>query len=186
MKLAEAAVYNRVIQGVDGVLRRPPYAFRRARGADMHLSVPTDFAPEHLAANRFAYVASLHIEGAFHMVPHQALIDAPMRAGADRYIVRFPEAWLEGRRFRARLTGPEGRRVSTPRGITRGLPSGGEARGRSRGETREHSEGESSLRFNGYSTSIEFSSWWGRWWRRGERGRPLRKRTGYCWRMRMM
>ena len=108
-----------------GALRPPQYAYRRARGADMHLSVLTGFASEHLAANRFVYVASLDVEGAFDTVPHHELIDALMWAGVGRYIVRFLEAWLKGRRFRVRLDGPEGRCVSAPKGITRGLPQGG-------------------------------------------------------------
>ena len=70
-------------------------------------------------------VASLDIDGAFDTVSHDGLVAALWEAGVEGRIVRFLAAWWRGRRFRTRLRTPEGKFLSRPRRITRGLPRGG-------------------------------------------------------------
>ena len=125
LKILEGAIYNKVVHAIEPLLHPPQYAYRRARGCDMHLAPLTDFVAEQLQGGRHVFLASLDISGAFDTVPRNGLMSSLWKTGVDAHLVRFIGAWLRNRRFRARLQTQEGRFFSKPRGMSRGLPQGG-------------------------------------------------------------
>ena len=91
----------------------------------MHLQEMFDFPKAGVGARHFVDLASVDIDGAFGEVPHSKLIETLLNAEVDGYILRFICAWLASSRFKLRLLTPRGRRLSSWRQVTWGLPQGG-------------------------------------------------------------
>ena len=106
-------------------LRPGQFAYRRAKGADLHLATLAGFESRNLDRGKYVYETSLGIGGAYDAAPRNGLMGALWKAGADPHLVKFIEARMRGRRSRARLMAPEGRFISRARGVTRGFPQGG-------------------------------------------------------------
>ena len=124
-KMLEAVVYHRLLPVVEGGLDGRQYAYRRARGTEMHLLELSDGVHAAMDAGHFAYIASLDIDGAFDKVPHRLLIESMGGFGVEEYIVRYMVKWLRGRSFMVRLSAVTGKFYSSARGMTRGVPQGG-------------------------------------------------------------
>ena len=121
MKVAEVAIYNRLIQAAERRLDAAQRAHRRNRGTELHLVPLTNAIHEGLQHSRYIYLASLEISGEFAAVSHDLRIQALRDADAERYCARFIEVWLKGRSFKVRLTSRHGRTYSRSMPITRGL-----------------------------------------------------------------
>ena len=91
----------------------------------MHLLELADFVQRSVEDGKYAYIASLDIDGAFDKVPHRLLVDSLMAVGIEGYLVRYMTKWLIGRNFRARLSSASRRFYSGPKDMTRGVPQGG-------------------------------------------------------------
>ena len=124
-KALEAVVYHRIAAKLERTLSPRQYAYRAARGTEMHLSGVYDFVRAHSSKGGYVYLAGLDISGAFDTAPHSRLLETMASAGADPYILRFLGEWLRERRFRARLATPKSRFASRSWPVTRGLPQGG-------------------------------------------------------------
>ena len=124
-KALEAAVYHRLVGHFEPLLDKRQYAYRRARGTEMHLLEMHEFALAAGEADEFLYLASIDVDSAFDAVPHSSLIASFEEAGVDSYTCRYLHKWLRTRFFRVRLLSPRGRFYSTYRQISRGLPQGG-------------------------------------------------------------
>ena len=73
-KSLEAVVLRRISPLVEDRLHGSQYAYRRARGTEMHLLELSDFISERSAEGCLVYLMSLGIEGAFDAVPHHMLV----------------------------------------------------------------------------------------------------------------
>ena len=91
----------------------------------MLLAELTDFAAEKVREEKYVYVSSLDIDGAFDTVPHHLLANALAEVKVDWYILRFMCGWLRKRKFRTRLNTDAGTFISKTRPKYRGLPQGG-------------------------------------------------------------
>ena len=124
-KLLETAILNRILPRIEPQLDGRQYAYRRARGTELHLLEIFDFISEAGERGDYVYVASMDVDSAFDKVAHASIIRTAERAGSDCYTCRYIRIWLTRRRFRVRLRSPMGDYLSTHRKITRGLPQGG-------------------------------------------------------------
>ena len=64
------------------------YAYRRDRGAEMHLTELMDFAQRSLNRGKHAYPASFDVAGAFENAPRRHVMEVLEADGADSYIRR--------------------------------------------------------------------------------------------------
>ena len=62
----------------------------------MHLATMANFVTDNLRRGRFAYVASLDIEGAFDTAPHEGLSETLWGTQIDPHLIRFMEMWIRG------------------------------------------------------------------------------------------
>ena len=125
MKVAEIAVYNRVIHTIEPDLDPAQHAYRRSRGTETHMAALCNTLQEALTTQKYAYVASLDISAAFDAAPHELLMGAYWATKADAFCGNFVETWLKERRFRVRLMTEKGPVLSPPKPIQSGLPQGG-------------------------------------------------------------
>ena len=124
-KALEDAVYHRLLEKFEPLLDSRQYAYRRARGTEMHLLEMHTFVTQAQAEGDFIYLASIDVDSAFDAVPHASLVATFEQAGTDTYLCRYIHKWLVSRSFKVRLTSPLGCFYSTHSSITRGLPQGG-------------------------------------------------------------
>ena len=74
----------------------------------MHMAELADFAQEGVAQNRFIYLTSLDIQGAFDFVPHAVLLRELQALRVSPIYLSYVETWLSRRSFRVRLRSSTG------------------------------------------------------------------------------
>ena len=125
MKLMESIVYRRLLPLVEPKLHPGQYAYRRARGAEHHLSSLMDLVQRTLLRGHFAYVVSFDVAGAFDTVSHAGLMSVIRAFNVDPYPCRFLQNWIGGRLFEVKYKSPHGTYYGPPTPIRAGLPQGG-------------------------------------------------------------
>ena len=70
IKIAESAVYYRIIHTIEPLYRPSHYAYRRSRGTNAHLTSLTGRMLKYLQSGDCVYLDSLDIQGAFDFLPH--------------------------------------------------------------------------------------------------------------------
>ena len=125
MKIFETVLYHRLLPLIEPKLHPAQYAYRRLRGTEMCLVELMDAVHRGLHRNRWCYVVSFDIAGAFDNVPHQRLMQGLEMMGVDKHTRRLIHNWLRDRTFQVKLTTPNGNCMSTIHPISKGLPQGG-------------------------------------------------------------
>ena len=124
-KIIETVAYNRVIHAVEAAFHPAHYAYRRQRGTNVHLFELAESMGEQLARNKYVWLASLDIQGAFDGLYHDKIERAVRRAGMEDHCADFINSWTRGRSFQVEINTNNGTYLSRLRNITRGLPQGG-------------------------------------------------------------
>ena len=82
-KILEAVALHRMIGALGNHLDPGQYAYRRERGAEMHLVEFHDFVREVRDAGQYTYTSSVDVAAAFDNVPHSCLVRTVQALGVD-------------------------------------------------------------------------------------------------------
>ena len=124
-KILESVTLVRMLQTVEKTWGGEQFAYRAARGTELHLAEVYTTITGFLADNQFVFLANLDISGAFDAVSHDYLLRSLRDAGVDLFLLRYVSVWLRERKFRLKLMSHRGRFLSKSRHISCGLPQGG-------------------------------------------------------------
>ena len=120
--MLEAIALKRLPASVEEAFDGRQYAFRRARGTEVHLLELTDSVQRCVEEGSISHVGNLDIEGAFDKVQHRLVVDSLVVNGVEGYLVRYMTEWFTNRSFRVRLASVSGNYYGSPRGMARGVP----------------------------------------------------------------
>ena len=125
--MLEEVIYHRLLPLVEPQLEPAQFAYRRARETGQLLSAMMDTAQRALLEEKYVYIISFSIVGAFDSVSHHQLAQTLSHFEVDVYTQRIIHNWSRNRFFRIKLRAPTGVYQEADSPISSGLPQGGES-----------------------------------------------------------
>ena len=84
---------NRLLAQYESGLNKDQFAYRRDRGAGIHLLDFADFVRESRDDGRYAYAASIDVASAFDAVLHGTLMQTIREWQVDPFLARYIGTW---------------------------------------------------------------------------------------------